>query len=123
MNGGKESFANSADSSRSDYLDEAAERQAFKEAVEEWRRQDAESKAAVAVAKGGGVGRGDKPSVQMERVYKGSTSIMQLSSNGNDWKDPFAAPTSKEDVRTNPSATMPPTSLRFVLVLISPLLI
>ena len=109
MNGGKESFANSADSSRSDYLDEAAERQAFKEAVEEWRRQDAESKAAV--AKGGGVGWvgwGDKPSVQMEREYKGSTSIMQLSSNGNDWKDPFAAPTSKEDVRTNPSAAMSP---------------
>ena len=100
MNGGKESFANSADSSRSDYLDEAAERQAFKEAVEEWRRQDAESKAAAA-------GRG-KPSVQIEREYKESTSIVQLSSNGNDWKDPFAAPTSKEDVRTNPSAAMSP---------------
>jgi hypothetical protein len=109
VNGGKESSANSADSSRSDYLDEAAERQAFKEAVEEWRRQDAESKAAAAA--GGG-----KPSVQIEREYdgaknsdkKGSTSIVQLSSNGNDWKDPFAAPTSKEDVWTNPSAAMSP---------------
>jgi hypothetical protein len=114
VSGSKESFANSADSSRGDYLDEEAERQAFKEAVEEWRRQDAERKAAV----GGGGGVGGKPSVRIEREYdgskksdKGSTSIVQLSSgsnNGNDdWKDPFAARTSKEDVRTNPSDTSP----------------
>lgn len=127
VNGGKESFANSADSSRGDYLDEEAERQAFKEAVEEWRRQDAESKTAVAA--GGGGGGGVKSSVRIEREYlkddkglisKGSTasssissssSIVQLSSGrSNDWKNPFAAaPASREDVslRTNLSAVSP----------------
>ena len=133
VNGGKESFANSADSSRGDYLDEEVERQAFKEAVEEWRRQDAESKTAVAAVAGGGGGGGGggvKSSVRIEREYlkddkglisKGSTasisssSVVQLSSGrSNDWKNPFAAaPASREDVslRTNLSAVSPRLAL------------
>ena len=95
VSGGKGSFANSADN-RGDYLDEEAERQAFKEAVEEWRRQDAEIKAT----------GGNKPSVRIEREYlskgdgaisKGLTaSIVQLSGSNDLWKDPFA---SNRDVR------------------------
>ena len=134
VNGGKESFANSADSSRGDYLDEEAERQAFKEAVEEWRRQDAESKTAVAAVAGGGGGGGGgggvKSSVRIEREYlkddkglnsKGSTasisssSVVQLSSGrSNDWKNPFAAaPANREDVslRMNLSAVSPRLAL------------
>jgi len=105
--GAKQSFANSADS-RGDYLDEESERQAFKEAVEEWRRQDADSKASSSVGGGGS----KSSSVRIEREYlkgqdgakdkgKGSTSIVQLSGS-NIWKDPFAAPA--RDVRTRLSA-------------------
>ena len=85
VSGGKGSFANSADN-RGDYLDEEAERQAFKEAVEEWRRQDAEIKTTTG---------GNKPCVRIDREYL-SKGDGALSGSNDLWKDPFA---SNRDVR------------------------
>jgi len=87
---------NPADNEPGGLLDEAAERQAFAEAVAEWRRADAEAAAA-----------GTKKPLVIEREYltgpssnTGKTSGGVGTSFGEEsggmgmWKNPFAPPSS-----------------------------
>jgi len=86
---------NPADNEPGGLLDEAAERQAFAEAVAEWRRADAEAVAA-----------GTKKPLVIEREYltgpssTGKTSGGVGTSFGEEaggmgmWKNPFAPPSS-----------------------------
>ncbi len=86
---------NPADNEPGGLLDEAAERQAFAEAVAEWRRADAEAAAT-----------GTKKPLVIEREYitgpsgTGKTSGGVGTSFGEEaggmgmWKNPFAPPTS-----------------------------
>ena len=86
MNGKGGAFINAADEEdggRGGVLDEAAERQAFMEAVAEWRRADV---------------AGPKQPLVIEREYlTGKKKSETADDSGDMWKNPFAPPAAAAD--------------------------